>query len=102
MYSAYYKNGKELGYGDFLSANKAINDIQYERGIPNVNLNVLLKDMERVKYEGDLKEYKYHGKGRLLYKSGDKLVGSFSEGHFVEGDIFYRSGCHYNGSVKNL
>jgi hypothetical protein len=43
-----------------------------------------------IKYDGEWKDDKYHGKGLLIFPDGRKYEGEFSEGKFFgKGFLFY-------------
>jgi len=61
------------------------------------NFNCYTKMLRRLgtgeKYEGELREGKYHGQGTLIYANGDKYVGEFKDGQRNgQGTLFSQDG----------
>ena len=54
-------------------------------------------------YEGELKDDKFHGKGKLIYRDGYKEEGEFKNGEFIFGKIEYgdliKNGYFDNGKL---
>ncbi|KAG2378226.1 hypothetical protein C9374_008369 [Naegleria lovaniensis] len=57
--------------------------------------------MEGMRYEGEMKDGQFHGKGTLYYSSGAKLEGQWEEGRLVEKTYIYKDGLKFNEDIKN-
>ena len=53
-------------------------------------------------YEGDFKDDKYEGNGKLYFEDGGYFIGEMKEGHKYKGKEYYENGnIEYEGDFKN-
>lgn len=101
-YVGYWKNNKRDGKGKLYYDGILVFDGNYKSD--NETSGKLYRDNGILKYDGHVKNSKYHGKGKLYYPNGNlEYHGSFKSGRFDgKGKLYYSSGrLRYIGEFKN-
>lgn len=101
-YSGQWKNGQIFGSITATSGNNTYKGTWQNGGwvgkVTCVNFN------ENFEYEGDVKDLKFHGQGKLVQNKGRTnqviITGTFSEGSCIEGRMEHATG-KYEGKMQN-
>jgi hypothetical protein len=102
-YSGKYKDGKRNGFGIWISGENK-NDNSHESLLPSNNKDLPLTNSKSIHYEGEWKNNRREGKGKLVIKKNGK-VKKYS-GHFINGKLNGQGTleteiARYSGIFKN-
>ena len=99
-------NPKTESYGVLYDHDKEIYHGLLIKGMPREGKNIIIYDNnnEYIKYQGDFRDYKYHGKGNLYFEYSELIYfsGIFEQNNFIEGNLYSPSGnITYIGKFLN-
>lgn len=104
IYEGSFKNLKPHGNGTYYYYRNGFTRIYkglFENGYIKSGTCIYEEDFSYKKYIGEFKNFKRHGKGKLIWRDDTYFEGEFENGNRKKGTITYDNGDFYKGSFLN-